>query len=390
MSVELQMPSLGADMTEGTLVEWRVAAGQAIHRGQVLMLVETDKGVIDVESFHDGLVERLLVEPGTRVAVGAPVALLAGEPATAAPGGRATPGTPAPAVAPPAVPASPAARRRAAELGVDLAKVTPGGQDGVITLADVLRAAQPASPQSAPPQSAAEAPAPVAGAPQAATAEERMRRAIGAAMSRAKREIPHYYLADTVDFTPLLQRVAAHNAREPVERHVLYNVLLFKAVATAAAAVPGFSGWWRSGRFEPAPVVQVGVAVAHRGGGVVAPALLDVATRGPVTLTAQLRDLVARARTGHLRQVELDAPTITVSSLGEDAADTIYPIVNPEQVAIVGAGSPVLRPWVVGERIEPRTVVSLTLAADHRVTDGRAGARFLRALRRALASQETS
>jgi pyruvate dehydrogenase E2 component (dihydrolipoamide acetyltransferase) len=360
------MPSLGADMVEGTLLEWRIAPGKPVKRGDIIALIDTEKGVIDVEAFHDGVTEKLVVEPGSKVPVGTVLALFSGtaaQPRAGAAPVQAAPQKVAP-VAPPRVEAaahrvkaSPAARARAEALGISLESLSGSGTGGAITIEDVEKATR---------------------APAVPAARAAMRHAIGAAMSRSKREIPHYYLAMTVDFTPARLWLEQFNARRPVEDRLLYPVLLIKAVARAAREIQGFSGYFRGGQFEPAADVHVGVAISQRGGGLVAPALLGAADKDLASLMRELNELVARARTGHLRSSELALPTITLTSLGEDGVDSVQPIIFPNQVAIVGAAGMVERPWVVDGRIEPRTIMTLTLAADHRVSDGRAGARFLR------------
>ncbi|MGB7737518.1 MAG: dihydrolipoamide acetyltransferase family protein [Steroidobacteraceae bacterium] len=362
MQSEFRLPALGADMEAGTLVEWHVGPGDRCKRGDVVAVVETDKGAIDVEVFVDGIVRELLVPTGTRVPVGTVLALL---------------DTEAPAPAPELVPApsrtragegageamqqrvkiSPAARKRAQELHVDVVSLRGTGPEGAITVQDVERAGP--------------SPAGVgAGA-------EGMRAAIAAAMSRSKREIPHYYLTTTVDMSPAVDWLAAHNAAVPVTERLLLAALLLKAVALACRDHAGFSGFHRNGRYEDSPVVHVGVAVALRGGGLVAPALMDTATKPLAALMDEFRDVVARARAGRLRASELAAPTIILTSLGDSSVETVLPIIQPPQVAIVGAGAVAERPWVVDGRIVPRQVLMLSLGADHRVTDGRLGAHFL-------------
>ena len=204
-----------------------------------------------------------------------------------------------------------------------------------------------------------------------------MRAAIAAAMSRSKREIPHYYLTTTVDVSSAVDWLAAHNAAVPVTERLLLAALLLKAVALACRDHAGFSGFHRNGRYEESPVVHVGVAVALRGGGLVAPAIMDTATKPLAALMDEFRDVVARARAGRLRASELAAPTIILTSLGDSAVETVLPIIQPPQVAIVGAGAVAERPWIVAGRIVPRQVLTLSLGADHRVTDGRLGAHFL-------------
>jgi len=280
---------------------------------------------------------------------------------------------------------SPAARRRARELDVEVASLQGTGPGGAITVEDVERSHQ-SSPR--PPTEPAVAEASAAAAPGAAGAPG-MREAIAAAMSKSKREIPHYYLSTTVDVTPATDWLAEHNASVPVTQRLLFASLLVKAVALACRGVKGFSGSYRDGRFEESPVVHVGVAVALRGGGLVAPAIMDTADKPLVALMDDFRALVTRARAGRLRASELAAPTIILTSLGDASVDAVFPIIQPPQVAIVGAGAVVERPWVVDGKVLPRQVLTVSLGADHRVTDGRLGAQFLARIAALLADPGT-
>ncbi len=212
-----------------------------------------------------------------------------------------------------------------------------------------------------------------------------MRAAIAEAMSRSKREIPHYYLSTTVDVTPAVTWLASHNASVPVTQRLLFAALLVKAVALACREHEGFSGFHREGGYEESAAVHVGVAVALRGGGLVAPAIMDAADRTLAAVMEDLRAVVTRARAGRLRASELAAPTIILTSLGDAAVDAVFPIIQPPQVAIVGAGAVVERPWVVAGSVVPRQVLTLSLGADHRVTDGRLGAQFLAGIAAKLA-----
>jgi pyruvate dehydrogenase E2 component (dihydrolipoamide acetyltransferase) len=375
------MPSLGADMESGTLTEWHVEPGDAVKRGDVVASIETSKGIIDIEIFADGVVETLLAAPGAEVPVGRPLARYrptgATEPATVVPSvPHAPPKLPsapspqAPAAARPATarrPASPAARKRAAELGLDLDKVV-ARSGGAVTLDDVE-------------QAAAARPAPAVG-PTAANAGSTsrptdMRGTIGQAMSRSKREIPHYYLATTIDLRRSSRWLEQYNTAHPVTERLIFGVLLIKAVARAVARFPELNGWWREGRFDPAHAVNVGTAIRLRGGGLIAPALLGADRRPLPELMRAYQDLVQRARTGGLRATELASATITVSSIGEGGVDTLYPIIHPPQVAIVGFGALVTRPWCDGDSVVAARVVNATLAADHRASDGYRGSAFL-------------
>lgn len=389
---EFVMPRLGADMEAGTLVAWRKRPGEAVRRGEIIAEVETEKGVIDVESFHTGAVERVLVEPGQKVPVGTVLALIrvdgevaagAGAVAAAPPAATTIP-PPQPAAAPispPAeagrIPISPLARRIAADLGVDPATVQGTGPGGAILKEDIERAAAARVP--APPSLA-----PTPGPSTEADRRDRMRRAIAAAMARSKREIPHYYLATTIDLHRVLGWLDERNRGRSVEERLLYGVVLLKAAALALREVPELNATWEGDRAVPSPAIHLGVAIALRGGGLVAPALHDADRLGLDDLMRQFRDLVNRARAGSLRSSELSDPTITVTSLGEQGVEAVFGIIYPPQVALVGFGKVVERPWVVDGQVVPRRVVTATLSADHRASDGHRGGLFLAALDRLL------
>ena len=388
--IEFRMPALGADMDEGTLVEWQVAPGDAIKRGQVVAVVDTAKAAVEIECWQEGRVFELLIQPGDKVPVGTPIATLleAGESPETAPH-RPTPVAtkkaaqpptpkPAPAAAPGAAPAtrtriSPAARQRAAELGIDAAALTGTGPQGSVTLANVeAAAARPAA--------------------QPATAQDRhaaMRQAIAAAMSRSKREIPHYYLSETVPLGAALAWLTAHNAELPPEQRLLPGVLVLKAVAMALREYPQLNGFWQDGAFQPGPGIHLGVAVALRQGGLIAPALHDVAAKPLPQLMAELGDLVQRARSYSLRSSELGDATLTVTQLGDQGVDGVFGVIYPPQVALVGVGRIAERPWVADGKLAVMPSAQFSLAADHRASDGRYGARFLAEIRRLLQTPDS-
>jgi pyruvate dehydrogenase E2 component (dihydrolipoamide acetyltransferase) len=371
------MPSLGADMESATLTEWLVKPGDAVKRGGVVASVETAKGIIDIEIFDDGVVETLLVAPGTEVPVGTPLARYRATGAAAAAEAQPAPAPTRPAAIPAATPptpaaplpvrppggerqlASPAARRRAIELGIDVAAIAPR-TGGAITLQDVERAA------------AARLATPAAVAP-----PTDMRGLIAQSMSRSKREIPHYYLASTIDMRKALGWLESRNAARPVTERLLYGVLLLKAVARALERFPELNGFWRNERFESAPAINVGTAIRLRQGGLVAPALLAANEQSLQDLMRTFQGVVQRARGGGLRSTELAGATITVSSLGDGGVDTVFPIVHPPQVAIVGFGGVSVRPWCDAGGVVAAPVITATLSADHRVSDGYRGSAFL-------------
>lgn len=386
--IEFRLPSLGSEMDEGTLLEWKVKPGDHVRKGDVVAVVDTSKSAIDVEIWQEGTVYELAIGLNETVPVGTVIARLL-EPgetpehaeeekrrlaASAAP----APIVPAPPVAARAVPVSgpatevaaarqrvsPAARKRASELGVDLAGVAGTGPQGSITREDVEQAA----------------------AAKKAPAKDRwteMRHAIAAAMARSKREIPHYYLATTIDLSHAMAWLAEQNERRPVTERLLPAALLLKATAVAARAVPNVNGFWDGG-FQAAPSVHLGVAISLRGGGLVAPAIHDADERSVDEVMAALRDLVERARAGRLRASEMADPTLTVTNLGDQGAEEVLGVIYPPQVAIVGFGRLVERPWAVEEMVGVRPTVRATLAADHRVTDGHEGSRFLSMIERSL------
>ena len=386
------MPSLGPDMEAGTLVEWKVHPGDVVKRGDIVALVETDKGVLDVEIYAAGTVEKLLVEPGTHVPVGTVLAQLSDGETTpeppATPPAQVVVPEPASVAASAALPAaaaparrqkiSPAARARAHALGLDLTAVAGTGAGGAITLEDVNKLG-PASGGEVKP-----APTDQVRGDQA----HDMRRIIAKAMSRAKREIPHYYLSIQCCFSSARNWLEQHNATVAIEQRLLPSALLLKAIALAARAMPEFNGFYKDDEFQPAADVHAGMAIAMRGGRLVAPAILNADGKPLPIIMSELRDLTIRVRSGHMRATELALSTITITSLAEEGVDLLVPVIYPPQVAIVGCGSIVERPWVIGGVVQPAPVIAITLAADHRVSDGRAGARFLRHVHDSLQSPE--
>ncbi|MGW4564581.1 dihydrolipoamide acetyltransferase family protein [Streptomyces sp. NPDC004561] len=503
------MPSLGADMDEGVLQEWLVGPGDQVHKGDVVAVVETDKAAIEVECFQSGTVGRLLVEPGARVPVGTPLALIdpggqagpPGQPATAE--ADATPRAatepvkgplrrtapvqaetdhepsarherpkrrrkaarkPEPVREPvltesrkmpsahhaptrevsydgatallgagplvrhlaalrgvdpttlhgtgrggritradvdharqstaPRVRATPYARRLANELGVDLTAVRGTGDGGAVRAADVHTAMRrPAGDEVERPDRRPQngEPHPDAALPSGSRPGDRtdaMRRAIADLMSRSKREIPHYYLSTTVDLTAAEDWLHRTNrARTPADRLVPATLLL-KAAAVAAREVPALNGYWQNGGYTPASEINLGIAVSLRQGGLLAPVIHHADTLTPDALMTRLKDLVERARRGRLRGSETAGATLTVTSLGDQGVEAVFGVIHPPQVALVGFGAVVERPWAAAGMLGVRPVVTATLAADHRATDGAVGARYLTAVGRLLQKPE--
>jgi pyruvate dehydrogenase E2 component (dihydrolipoamide acetyltransferase) len=389
------MPSLGADMDKGKVVEWLKKPGDRIARGDVLAVVETQKGAFEIEVFEEGVLSEILVAVGSEVPVGAVLARIdgvgaappaaapplvsppPGPPVHPAPPPTPIPATPTPATPTPAAPTvpatapgervriSPAAARRALELGVDVRGLRGSGPQGAIAVADVEAAA---------------AQKPAAPAPRRGFDPAAMRQAIALAMARSKREIPHYYLSLPIDMGRALEWLAEANARRDVEHRLLPGVLLLKATALALRRVPELNGFWVDGAPKLSTAIHLGWAISLRGGGLIAPAIRDADKLTIDQAMSSLRDLVMRARTAHIRGSEMMDPTITVTSLGERGAESVLGVIYPPQLAIVGFGAPREAPAVVAGQLAVRPLIHATLSGDHRATDGEAGSRLLSAI----------
>jgi pyruvate dehydrogenase E2 component (dihydrolipoamide acetyltransferase) len=387
---EFVMPSLGADMEAGTLVAWLKQPGETVERGEVIAEIDTDKGVIEVECFTSGVIEKLIIQPGEKVPVGTVMAIIqAEEQPEGASVSRELPKVKE-ITAPPVqvseviqktqpeaarLKISPAARKAAEEFGIDPAVVKGTGPGGRITREDIERAAAERKTVAA----QAEAPA---------DKHARMRQAIAAAMARSRREIPHYYLSTQIDLSRALQWLVEENQKRAVTERLLYGVMLIKAVALALREYPEFNAVWEQDQVSLKPEIHVGVATSLRQGGLIAPALRKADQQNPGELMKNLQDLVKRARAGGLRSSELSDSTITITSLGEQGVETVFGIIYPPQVALVGFGKVVERPWVVDGQIVVRPVITATLSADHRASDGHRGGLFLAAIDRLLQEPE--
>lgn len=373
------MPKLGSDMTAGTLVAWLKKQGDVVQRGDIIAEVETEKGNIEVESFTSGKLEKLVIQPGQKVSVGEVLALLAeDQPATTVAKTTPTPVSAVPSTTVAASPnrdfdrirISPAARTLATQLAVDLSQLKGTGPDGAITRDDVERSVAATSKEPKPASSV--------------DRYAKLRETIAAAMTRSKREIPHYYLSTTIDMHAAMTWLAEENTKRSVTDRLLYGALLIKAVALALREVTELNANWDGSKVVTLKEIHVGVAIALRQGGLIAPAIHHTDQLEISDLMTQMRDLVNRARSGSLRSSELSEPTITVTSLGEQGVETAYGVIYPPQVAIVGFGKVVERPWVVQGQVVARPVITATLSADHRVSDGHRGGKYLAAIDRLL------
>jgi pyruvate dehydrogenase E2 component (dihydrolipoamide acetyltransferase) len=211
-----------------------------------------------------------------------------------------------------------------------------------------------------------------------------MRRTISRLMTKAWQEIPHYHVGLRIELSRCLQDLAVINDSRSAATRILPGAVLVHAAAQAAATVPGVNGYWRDDAFVPSASVHLGLVVALRGGGLLAPVIHDAADKPLDTIMAEMRDLVTRARTGRLRASEVTGATFTVTQLGDGEVDEVTPIIHPPQVAILGLGAIHDEPWAEGGMLAARPVVHATLAGDHRAIDGRVGSLYLNALKRCL------
>ena len=392
-----KMPSLGADMESGTLMEWKVKEGDRVQKGQVIAEVESNKGVIDVEIFEDGVVDKLLVEPGTTCAVGTPIASIRGVNEAAAPSEEETPAAAEPESRPAEaseakeeekkaqessstmekvpekrseheIKVSPAARKRAKELGVDL-EVLAAETKGKIGTAEVEAAAARVKEKKR-------------------GGSDSMRKAIAVAMSRSNAEIPHYYLSTSINMTPALEWLAEQNAKRSIKERILPAALTIRAVVKALQAVPELNGFWQEDALQISETISPGVAIAKREGGLVTPALLNAQEMDLDQTMKAFHDLITRTRSGKLRSSEISQQTVVITNLGDLGVEEVFGVIYPPQVALVGLGRIVDAPWVVSDALAVRKVMRATLAGDHRATDGRTGALFLNKLDTLLQNPE--
>ena len=368
------MPSLGADMTSGMLVSWLVEEGDLVKIGDIVAEVETAKGVFEIETFNGGVVRKILVQPSDEeIAVGTVLATIGEESAVAA------------AVNAPTerLRVSPAARRAADENHIDLGKISGSGQGGAISLADVERA-MTGTTEAAPEES------PVAPVVRKAPTDFKtgMRQAIAAAMSLSNREIPHYYLATDIDMSRSFHWLEEANRQRSIRERLLPVLLPLKAVALALRKVPELNAHWVDEQLQLKNEVNIGFAIALRGGGLITPALHNVDQLSLDQLMTALRDLINRSRSGKLRGSEMTDAGVTVTGLGDLGVRTVFGVIYPPQVALVGLGRISEQPWAEAGELTVRPVLTATLAADHRAGDGHQGAQFLDALNRILQEPE--
>ncbi|ELR71108.1 Dihydrolipoamide acetyltransferase component of pyruvate dehydrogenase complex [Fulvivirga imtechensis AK7] len=390
-------------MEAGFLREWKVKPGDYVQRGDIIAEVETQKGIIDIEVFDEGIIGELVIKEDDKVPVGTlmtyihtsekevekePELVREESKMTAVQVKEPVKQMREPVTAPVhRIRASPLAKRIAAEKGIDISKVRGSGPEGAVIREDIEKAVQEkvTQPHKEIPPPIAEEIAPPSVSVQSYT--ENIRMAVAAAMSRSNREIPHYYLQTKVDMTAALTWLTEANRQRSSKDRLLPAVLLLKAVAKALTDVPDLNGWWENG-LQRKKDIHIGFVVSLRTGGVIVPAIHHVDEKSPDELMKMLSDIIPRARALKLRSSELADSTITVTSLGEGAVETVYGVIYPPQVALVGFGGITEEPWAENGMVGVRPVMTVTLAADHRATDGNIGNQFLTALKQHLKQPE--
>ncbi|HMO53249.1 MAG TPA: dihydrolipoamide acetyltransferase family protein [Tepidiformaceae bacterium] len=415
MAFEVTMPQMGADMTEGTLLKWLKQPGEAINRGDVLAEIETDKATVELEAYESGTLLKHVAAEGDVVPVGDVVALIgaaseaAEEPVRKPPAEtparrtiepeakQAAASSTAVKTAPKQAEAesngririSPVAKRIASENKVDIAALVGSGPDGRILRRDVEAAiAGAAAPEPETEAPAAEretatapkpAPAPQRPAPRAGEVQQlsRMRQAIARRMTLSKQNQPHYYLTLDVDMTDALAFREMINGSATPEQKVSINDLVVKACAIALARHPKFNAAFTDEGLKVNGDINICIGIALDEG-LIAPALLECQSKSLGRIAIEAKDLINRAKDGKLSADEYSEGTFTITNLGAYGVETLIGIINPPQAAILGVGSVLDQPVVRGGEIVARKVMKLALSADHRVTDGAEGARFIK------------
>lgn len=414
MAFDVTMPQMGADMTEGTLLKWLKQPGDQVTRGDILAEIETDKATVELEAYESGTLLKHVAAEGDVVPVGDVIALIGEESeATEEPARKPPAETPARRAIEPeakqtasatavkdqpkAAPAdsngririSPVAKRIANENKVDITALTGSGPDGRILRRDVEAAisgatkpaAEAKAPAEAAPAAPSRQPAPSAQRPAAAPGElqplSRMRQAIARRMSLSKQTQPHYYLTLDVDMTDALAFREMINGSATPEQKVSINDLVVKACAIALARHPKFNAAYHEDGLKMNAHINICIGIALDEG-LIAPALLECESKSLGRIAIEAKDLINRAKEGGLKADEYSDGTFTITNLGAYGVETLIGIINPPQAAILGVGSVMDQPVVHDGEIVARKVMKVALSADHRVTDGAEGARFIK------------
>lgn len=389
---DYKMPSLGADMKDAILIEWYVKPGDTVKRGDIIADLETDKGDIDVEVYEDGVIEKLIAQPGEKLPIGTVLATIksVGDESTIGKEEKELPKPEAIPVglikpAPKRIKVSPLAKRMAESMMVDLTNVKGTGEGGVIHKIDIENYARTSATENQ--QQSLEAP--LVSLEEKEPSAHRMRRAIASAMSKSNREIPHYYLETDVDMSQSFDWLAKENKMRSVKERMLPIAIQIKAMAKALADVPELNAYWQNDQIQIQESVNIGLAISLRQGGLLVPAINNADLKSLDEIMEDVLDITQRTRSGKIKTSDLISPTITLTNLGDRGIQTVYGVIYPPQVAIVGMGKITDRPWVEQKMLGIRPILTVTLAGDHRATDGHLGARFLDLINDYLQKPET-
>ena len=395
------MPSMGADMTEGAIARWIKSEGDEISRGDILAEVETDKAVVEMEAYGNGILRKVIIGEGVTVPVGQIIAIIAdadedlpdvdapaaetpAEPESA-PGPVAADTAPEPVVAPAApagrIKASPVAKKIAAENGIDLASVTGTGPGGRIVKADVEAAVAGGGTPAPAAETSAAAPVQPSAPTVALLTEDipltSMRKAIARTVVRSKADQPDFWVTVNVEMTAALEaRKQINHSMADIGVRVSVNDMILKAVALSIEKHPKWNMSYTDEKLVAHPNINVGVAIALDEG-LMVPAILGCQGKSLRDIAIASKDLGARARSGGLTQEEMTGGTFSVSNLGMFGIDEFSAIIFPPQPGILAVGASTPTPVVKDGELAIGNIMKMTLTVDHRVNDGAEGAVFI-------------
>ena len=400
-SIDITMPSLGADMTEGMLAEWLIKVGDKVQHGDVIAVLETQKGAIDMEVYDDGIISELLVKPPKTVPVGTLLGRLNDSglaqntlneteqiieykisddldvrlvDQTSVNHIKTVINKKSDVI----VNASPVVRKIASEQSLDLSMIKGSGFNNAVVLRDIeLLIKEPNSKQASYLKDIKLA---------------KMRSAIASIMSQSNKDIPHFYMSLEVSIDNAQRWLEQTNHDMAPQAHIILIALLLKAVAITLKTYPELNGFYLNDRFEQAKDINIANVISLRTGGVVVPIIANIDQLTVFETMKALRDITIRSRSvksgGRLRNSELSGATITITNMGERGADCVFGIIHPPQVAIIGFGKVKKIAQVCGDKINIGEQLTICLSADHRVIDGILAAKFLNRLAKILQKPE--
>jgi len=424
MATNILMPALSPTMTEGTLARWLKKEGEEVKAGDVIAEIETDKATMEVEAVDEGVLGRILVGDGTEgVKVNAPIAVLV-EPGEKVPdAGSAAPPPPkaAPASAQPSPPpaakeptaapkptpargngqdasaaegrifVSPLARRMAQQAGIDLGGLKGSGPNGRIVKADIEAVVKGARPTPAPAEAPAPAPAarppapaPAIAAPHRLVPNTTMRKVIARRLTESKQTIPHFYISIDIHIDALLKLRGDLNAKSPKEGpgafRLSVNDMLIKAAAVTLRRIPTVNASFTEDNIILYDDVDISVAVAIPDG-LITPIVRKADQKGLAAISNEMKDLIARAKSGKLKPEEFQGGGFSISNMGMYGISEFAAVINPPQAAILAVAAGQQRPVVKDGQIVIATMMTCTLSVDHRAVDGALGSEWLAAFK---------